>query len=522
LALAAEDPPEIVLLHTSDIHGYYTGSDTTIGHDTIAVIFEQTKAQTPATFLLSSGDMIQGNFFVNSSRGAAAIDIMNAAGDDAMCLGNHEFDYGLETLSALAKKAQFPILSQAPVDFARRTALITRGDYPLGGFALPTPETAHSSAGAFGMDFGTTDTLIAAAQETVGQLKEAGADVVVCLAHLGSETVLDPDGQPICTSLDIRDNVEGIDVILDGHSHTPQSEIVQAEGKALISSVSEYGEELGIVEFQEESGVFIPEVSVMTPQDAAGMTPDAAVTAVIDRWTQAADIQGQSVVGYSPVAVPAVREELRTRETAMGDIIADAMREAAGTDVALMNGGGIRASLDAGDITRAEVNSVLPFENYLFTAEVSGQAIWDALEISVASYPAESGGFLQVSGLIFTFDPGRPAGDRVVSGLIGGERLQPEQTYTVATNDYLAVGGNGYTMFTAPFEQGKAVGNGYMADVLTRYLSAHGEYFVLPQIGRIITTADELKPYQAVIVTTVCIAGLLTGFVLLAGKRNVR
>jgi 2',3'-cyclic-nucleotide 2'-phosphodiesterase (5'-nucleotidase family) len=195
------------------------------------------------------------------------------------------------------------------------------------------------------------------------------------------------------------------------------------------------------------------------------------------------------------------------------------MREAAGTDIALMNGGGIRASLDAGDITCAEVNSVLPFENYLFAANVSGQAIWDALEISVASYPAESGGFLQVSGLIFTFDPNRPAGDRIVSVLIGGERLQPDRTYTVATNDYLAAGGNGYTMFTAPFEQGEAVSDGYMADVLARYLSAHGEYFVLPRIGRIITTADELEPYQAVIITTVCIAGLLVGFVLLAGKR---
>lgn len=319
----------ITIIHTNDVHGYDSAIDALSGEETEMVIgldrgaaLRDAYAAEGPVFLLAAGDATQGIFFVTASKGEAAVEIMNAAGYDAMTLDNHEFDYGWFQLVNLIEGMEFPALSQLDDDEARQTGnlapytVIERDGVRLGVFGLTTPETQFKSDGGFGRDFGTVEAMTAHAGAIVKKLREEEkADYVVCLAHLGVEDI------GYGTSYDIRDNVAD---------------------KAQITSTGAYGARVGVARL--EGGDDVPQVALenLDKEAMLAYTPDAAVTGVIDKWAAGVAEEGNTVVAQVPFAITVARENERTGETVMGDIITDAMREASGADIALQNGGGIR------------------------------------------------------------------------------------------------------------------------------------------------------------------------------------
>lgn len=456
-----EAVPGITILHTNDVHGSYSATDTftgepsetIIGHDTIAAVYDSFKEEGGPVFLLDAGDATQGIYFVTENEGEAAIEIMNALEYDAMTLGNHEFDYGWFRLMQLVGAADFPVLSQLNDEEAAQTpnlmsfTVIERGGVKLGVFGITTPETQFKSDGGFGRDFGTVDSIISYAEDMVNILRgEQGADYVVCLAHLGVEDM------GFGTSYDIRDNVEGIDLIIDGHSHTVLPDIENMERMTQITSTGAYGENLGVARLSRDAGGLITELELMDKAACGEYTADAEVTEVIDKWNEGVAAEGNTVVTQIPFDITVAREYERTQETVMGNILTDAMRAVSGADIAMQNGGSIRdQELTEGDVTKAQLITILPYGNVLQMAEVGGDVLLECLEQSVSMYPEANGGFMQVSGLEYEFDPGQPVGQRITGARVGGAELDPDATYTVCTNDFIAVGGDQYTMLIEPF-----------------------------------------------------------------------
>ncbi|MDR0952468.1 MAG: bifunctional metallophosphatase/5'-nucleotidase [Oscillospiraceae bacterium] len=508
--VSAAETPEVVIFHTGDVHGFFAAEDGVIGHDVIAAELELSKAETPASFLVDTGDATQGNFFVNSNLGEAAIDIMNAAGYDAMALGNHDLDFEWSRVLDFAALADFPLLTQSSVidsDTAIEPGvIIERGGYKVGFFGITTPETKQISNGGFDRSFGTLDELIEYSTQTAANLRAQGAELVICLSHMG---VFPASGDAsFGTSYDLSSGAEGIDLIIDGHSHTPLDEIINKDGEIPIASAGSNGEFLGVVEFYDEGGVLKPRAYSLTKDSLAGTAPDASVTAVIDKWLQAEEAAGGEIVANNPVALEHDETTVRTRETPIGNLIADALRESAGAEVALLNGGNINAPLPEGAVTRGQINDILPYSNQMLLAAVTGSVLREALEHSVSVYPQAQGGFMQVSGLKFIFDPAKPAGERILYIEVGGKRLEDTREYTLTTNDFIASGGDGYTMLTGPFESAQIVGTD-MAGILASYISAHPEGLDMEIEGRIVMD-DKVPGSDNVIIIGIYVVGGLS------------
>jgi 5'-nucleotidase len=324
------------------------------------------------------------------------------------------------------------------------------------------------------------------------------------------------------TSYDLSRSAKGIDVIIDGHSHTPLDEIQQQDAAIPIASAGSGAEALGVVEFFEENGKLVPQLRTMTRADLSGSSPDAQVTAVIERWLEAQQAAGSEVVAYNSLALDYDEDTTRTEETALGNLIADALLEAGQADIALVNGGNICAPLPAGEVTNAQINEVLPYSNLIHCAQVSGAVVREVLEQSVSVYPQPQGGFMQVAGLKFSFDPEKPVGERVTQILVGGVKLDDNAAYRVVTNNFISSGGDDYTMLIEPFKSAVAVDVSDNAQLLIAYLARHdGE--LDPQIeGRI--TAAHSQNDNATLIIVCCVAGALIlaamMFVIIRNKKK--
>ena len=526
-AFAADEAPILTVLHTNDVHGAFSsvnsltgGSSGAIGHDTIAGIFGKMKADRGgAVALLDAGDATQGVYFVGQSKGQAAIEIMNAVGYDAMTLGNHEFDYGFERIKELAGMAEFPVLTQDAI--AQKSGnfsismMFNRGGYKIGVFGLTTPETQFKSDGGLelnkaGVSFGTIAELIDYAQEITDDLSSRGADFIICLAHLGVEDI------GFGTSYDIRDNVTGIDAIIDGHSHTVLENIVQREDAAPITSTGSSGANLGVLEFFADGSVKLSSISAAA---AAEYTPNADVTKVINGWYDKVKEEGSKVVASVPEDIFMARANERARESVIGNIVAEAMLAASGADFALENGGGIRdtnAVLPAGDVTVEQLVTILPFGNVLQMANVKGSVIKAALEHGVSAYPTLSGGFPQVAGVRFKFNPAAPAGSRVSDIIIGGKPLDLNATYKMATNDFTAAGGDNYTMLAESFKTQLPLAKPELAPLeqaLIGYLNDNKDNLITKTDGRITVrwSFSDLTETQDELVAALADKGIING-----------
>ena len=459
---------DIVILHTNDVHGAIAG------YAKVAALKDAYEARGAYVLLMDAGDFIQGDPTVSTSEGATAVELMNLAGYDVVSLGNHEFDYGYQNLKDLEADADFAIvdanvLYNGRVAFEDNLVFTAPDGTKIGVFGLDTPETATKAhpAKIQGVTFLAGEDLYDCAQEQVDALTAEGCNYVICLGHLGID-----DESMGNRSIDLLEKVEGIDVFIDGHSHSTYEDVKTAAGgtgkvgDTLVTSTGTKLESIGVVTIDAEGVITTSTTPVadLTAEDADVAARAAAIQKEID------DEYG-TVFAKTEVALNGEREPgNRTEETNLGDLITDALvwgaeREGTEVDAAVTNGGGIRASIAAGDITKKDINTVLPFGNTLSIVQVTGAELLEALEASTYCTPTSIGGFPQVSGIEFTVDTtkaydqgelypgstyyGPKSIQRVTIETVGGEPFDANATYTIATNDFMAAGGDTYYAFAA-------------------------------------------------------------------------
>ncbi len=468
----AEEPAQdlsgaIVILHTNDVHGAIDG------YAKAAALKKTYEEMGAYVLLMDAGDFIQGDPTVSTGEGASAVELMNLAGYDVAAPGNHEFDYGYANLSKLADAADFPLVA-ANVLYGGKTAFEDNVTFTapdgtkIGVFGLDTPETATKAhpAKIKGVTFLADDKLAACAQAQVDELKAAGCDVIICLGHLGID-----DESTGNRSVDLLEEVDGIDLFIDGHSHTTLDEEKAKQDETdlgtdtLLTSTGTKFENIGLVVIADGAmqAALIPTADIT-------VTPDKTVSDRAAAIQKAVDDEYGAVFAKTEIALDGEKAHVRTGETNLGNLIADALvwgAEEAGTkaDAALTNGGGIRASIAKGSITKKDVNTVLPFGNTLSIVQVTGAELLEALEASTYCTPDTIGGFPHVSGIVFTVDttkmfdqgaqyPGSTyyapkSINRVSIQSVGGKAFDEKATYTIATNDFLAAGGDTYYAFKA-------------------------------------------------------------------------
>lgn len=479
----------IVIVHQNDLHGRLDPIDdegrSAGGFARIATLVEAIRRQHPDSVLwLDAGDTWHGTPLANLFAGSPVVEALNEAGLDAMVLGNHDFNFGQAMLAERAAEAAFPVLSANVVrDEGGDTIVPPSAVFAVGGLrvavlGLTTPETATS------MHPGTLACLrfldpVDVAAAAVPRLRKE-ADLVVVLSHLGFEADRELAGQ-----------VPGIDVIVGGHTHTALYEAV-AVGDTLIVQAGEHGRWLGVLELTVEDGRVAAHASRLMPINHA-IEPHPRVHAVIEAWLARVPELLEREVGSTEVDLGGEELETRRRETALSNLIADAMRHETGADIALINGGAVRSFIPAGPIRMRHVYAALPFGGPLVGLYLTGAELVEALEHGVSRYPLQWGGFLQVSGVTLTFDPVRPAGERLLDVWVGGEPVDVTATYKVVVNDFLAAGGNEHvTLRRARVWFGSERGDGIgIQEAVTNYLRRVGP--VAPQVeGRIrIVSADQ-------------------------------
>ncbi len=432
-----------VILHTNDSHGRVVPDSNSgyMGFTAVSALKKYCEAAGAQVILLDAGDTLHGLPIATLEKGESVVKLMNMAGYDAMAPGNHDFNYGAKRLLELKTKMDFPLLSAnvtykiSGERFLPDNTIIEKNGVKYGIFGLSTPETAYKTNPNNVTEIEFTNPVEAAKTE-VADLEAKDADVIIALAHLGT------DKSSEFTSDLVAEKVDGIDLIVDGHSHTV-FESGSKVGDTLIVSTGDYTRYIGAVTIDPKGNITAGLVNSTVFQET-----DKNIDTLLADISAEQEKLLSEVVGRTSVYLDGVRENVRTRETNLGNLATDAFRYATGADVALTNGGGIRASIEAGDITKKDLVTVFPFGNYVVTKNVTGQAIIDAMEVGAASYPEPLGGFPQVSGITFEIDASKPSGSRVVNLKINGTPVDPAKTYLLATNDFIVAGGDGYTMFT--------------------------------------------------------------------------
>lgn len=500
---APTDVKKITIIHTNDTHSRVKNESGAIGLAKIATIIKQTKEQNPNTLVLDAGDTLHGMPIINISKGENAAKILNAAGYDLMTIGNHDYNYGQDRLKELKEILNFNILSANILD-ANGNHIFTPYEIKeidgvkIGIFGLTTPETAYktSPANVVGVTF---EDPIVTSKKMVAELKDK-VDVIIALAHIGL------DESSVVTSKTIAENVDGIDIIIDGHSHTGLKEGLVVNN-TLIAQTGEYGKNLGFVDIEVANGKIVNKVARLMPEaDTKEIVPNEDVMNLIAKIDEENKPALSKVVAKSDIDLDGARENVRTKETNLGNLSADAVRFAAKSDIGFVNGGNIRISIKPGDVTFGDTAALFPFGNTIKVIEMTGAQVKEALENSVSGYPATFGGFLQVSGLKFKFNKDKPVGSRVEELIIGGTLIDSPETknkiFTVAVNDFLAIGGDNYTVMI-----GKKIVSeiGTYEEVFAAYLNSNGTKGCEVS-GRIVETSAlvvEKQPEKAEIVYVV-------------------
>ncbi|MBQ7655022.1 MAG: bifunctional metallophosphatase/5'-nucleotidase [Clostridia bacterium] len=492
-----------VILHSNDVHGALDG------YAYIPALRDWFTAHGAADVLtVDAGDFSQGTIYVSTNKGAAAIDMMNAAGYDIVTLGNHEFDFGYDQLMENLSKAEFlPICANVILDETGESILdeavvcsfysdeipedqVTDEDIYLkvGFVGLETPETATKvNPGLISnIHFTTFDDLYTYAQETINAVKEAGADLVIGVFHLGVDNESAANGY---RSIDVYNKVTGLDFIIDGHSHTVMT--AYENGEPIQSTGTKFAN-IGVIVIDNETKTIENHFLV----DTKGLEKDPEVAAKAQEIIDAVDAEYGATFATSEVVLNGERAPgNRTEETNLGDLITDAMVwsvvKEGGIEqvepnhvIGITNGGGIRAAVNVGDVSMKDINTVLPFGNTVVVIYVTGEELLEVLEASTFCTPDSIGGYPQTSGITWTldttksFDQGevytldgkessyfKPASiQRVTIEKINGEDFDPAATYAVVTNNFCAAGGDTYNAFARAYNEGSGFDTGIPMD----------------------------------------------------------
>lgn len=469
---------DIVILYDNDVHCAVDG------YASIAALKNDMKEKTDYVAVVSNGDFAQGATIGALSKGENIIDIMNQVGYDAVTLGNHEFDYQIDQLKSLTNKFSGEVVSCNFMNLETKEAVYkpytmkTYGDKKVAFVGISTPESITKStptyfqnaAGNYIYGFCndmTGKALYKQVQLAVDAARKAGADYVVALSHLGNEGVAKR-----WTSYTVIKQTTGIDVLLDGHSHSTfaQNTVMNKKGEAvLVSSTGTKFANIGELVITKAGDISTKLVSLKDYTKT-----DAAVSEYIESIKKVYQAEVSKVIGKTEVDLTTMnlttnKRAVRSAETNLGDFCADALRISLGADVAIMNGGGIRADIAKGDITYNNLLSVFPWSNMGCVIQTTGQQIKDALEMGAKNYPQESGGFLQVSGITYEINSSiastvavdangmfqsvkgayRVQNIMVLNSVTGKyEKLDLQKNYNLAGINYtLKSCGDGYTMF---------------------------------------------------------------------------
>lgn len=432
------DPSTIRILHMNDFHGFANpykplASDELIGGIAyLAAKVNKLRAERPS-LLLAAGDMIQGNNWANLTQGESVIELMNTMRFDGMAVGNHEFDFGQDVLKKRVAEAKFPVLGANVEGLAVLQPYTIReiGGVRVAILGVVTDETPVSThpRNVAGLKFASPEVT---ANKYVQELKNR-ADIVILLSHIG-----------YASDRLSAEKIKGVDVIVGGHSHTKLLSPVVI-GNTIIVQAWEHGKALGVLDLDVEDGKIVKFDGRLEEIKPEPGKEDKAVAELVEKYNKKIDSLLGEAIGEALVDLDG--EHVRTRETNLGDLVADVIRSASKADAAIINGGGIRTSIKKGAIKVKDVYAVLPFDNYIAAVKLTGRQIRQALEHSVSAVEEGAGRFPQVSGIGLTYSPSAKPGSRVKDIFVAGEPLELDREYTVATNDFLAAGGDGYKVF---------------------------------------------------------------------------
>ena len=484
-----------VIIHSNDVHGAIDG------YAYMAKCAQQVRDLGGEVILADAGDFSQGAPYVSLSQGHTAIEMMNAVGYDIATLGNHEFDFGYDKLMENLKDANFPVISANVYKDGKlilpATAILERGGLKIGFFGMETPETATKVNPSLisGISFSPFEQLYEAAQSAVDSLKAEGVDLIIGLWHLGIDDESASNGY---RSSDVYDKVEGIDFVIDAHSHTVMTE--DGDNNPIQSTGTRFAT-IGAVIIDNATGKIVDHYLLPTQY----LKKDDDVDATAQEIISAVDEEYGAPFATTEVLLNGERDPgNRTMETNLGDLISDAMvwsvtreggpeqDEVAGV-VGITNGGGIRASIEIGEVSMKDVNTVLPFGNTVAVVYVKGSELLEALEASTFCTPSAIGGYPQTSGIEWIldttveYDQGElyhnadgsdtsyyaPASiKRVTITAVNGEAFDPDATYAVVTNNFCAAGGDTYNAFMRAFQDGAGFDTGIpMDEAVTNYVT---------------------------------------------------
>ncbi|CAM3535131.1 bifunctional metallophosphatase/5'-nucleotidase [Brevibacillus invocatus] len=444
-ALGDAATTQITIAHTNDVHGHIQEDkgQKEYGYAKIATLINEWRAENDNFLLLDAGDTFQGTIFVNQFKGESIVPILNHLDYSVMAAGNHEFDFGYEQLLKLRDALDHPVISANVFKADGEELLVPTFKAEIGGkkfaflgfVAEDTPILTHPD-NVKGLTFKSP---VEVAKAVVPELKKE-VDHVVVVSHIG-----------INVDREIAENVEGIDLIVGGHSHTPLRTPEVVNGTYIVQDW-EYGKSLGRADLYYLDNELVAFSGGLKEYDETVVADPEIDKMVKDIVTQI-DTVMNVVIAKSEVPLDGDRNLVRKKETNVGNLITDIMLERTQSiagyeaDVAVANGGGIRTQLEAGDITKKNLYTLLPFENNtLSVIEVTGAELKQVLEHGVSDVENGAGRFPQISGMSFTYSKSKPVGERVLEVKVGDAPLDLEKTYKLATIDFLAAGGDGFEM----------------------------------------------------------------------------
>ncbi len=474
----AADPHRLVVLHLNDW-------DQMDSAGRVAAVIQAEKAAAEgdgaSVFVTFGGDLISPSLMSGIDKGAHMIDLAEAVGIQYAAVGNHEFDFGPDVLIERIAESDFAWLagnvsiSGKPIPGVAGPQITEAGGFKVGFIGLTTPDTSFLSSPG---DSVTFEAYGIAASRDAATLKAEGADFVVVLSHGGE--ALDRD---------LARQVRDVDLILGGHDHLAR---IVYDGRDMSAAAGSQGEYIAkttiVLDRIEKRGklrlVWEPSFELIS---TTGVTPEPSVQVRVDAFAATLDAELGQVIGKTETELDTRRASIRSKETGFGNLVADAIRTATASDLGLTNGGGIRGDTiyEAGtELTRKTILTELPFGNATVKLELTGAQVRAALEHGVSDIENGAGRFPQVSGLSFSFDASKPAGSRVTVVSVAGQPLNDGASYTLATNDYVAGGGDGYAAFTGATVLIDGDAGGLLAGQVIDYVKAAGTVTSKPE-GRI-------------------------------------
>ena len=431
---------ELRILYVNDFHGFaepekLPGKDEPQGGIAyLASLTDKLGKEKPA-LLLAAGDMIQGNTWANLFQGKPVIEVMNAMGFDAMVVGNHEFDFGQDVLKERIHEAKFSVLGANVQGLPELKPYVIKdvAGLKIAIIGVVTEDTlvATHPKNVAGLTFLSVSETI---EKYVKELRSK-VDLIIVLSHIGYSA-----------DMMLAHKMKGIDVIVGGHSHTKTDKHMLI-GETIIVQAWEHGLVLGVLDLKIKDGKVIEANSELEGIKPASMKKHDGVASIVEKYSTQISALMDKVIGEAETDLDGAGVHVRTQETNLGNLIADITKKESGSDAAIINGGGIRASIGKGDITINDIYSVLPFDNYIISIKLSGKQIMDALEYGVSAVELKEGRFPQVSGISFVYSRVHKNGPRVEAITINRKPLEQNKIYTIATNDFLAAGGDGYQVF---------------------------------------------------------------------------